>query len=257
VDVGPNVKDNTDDIKYIYNNALTNLQNQISTTVRNELNASEVLTGFNSQMTGFQTKLSDLGTKETRDVTTLQGQINTNYTTLDNKYSQLVTNLANNQSGLQSQITTLSTAQQANNGVKTTNSNTWSNEQIFTNSLTVRGGLTTITRDMIIGSNPDRLLTINSTPTFNGGLIVASGLVSFPSRSIDASSIANLPTGLSVSSANTWTNLQTFNSGISTNTITNSGSLTVSGDATIGTSSANTLTINSSPILQLPYSIKV
>ena len=115
VDVGPNVKDNTDDIKYIYNNALTNLQNQISTTVRNELNASEVLTGFNSQMTRFQTNLSDLGTKEARDVTTLQGQITSNYTTLDNKYSQLVTNLSNNQLGLQTQIATLSTTQENSN----------------------------------------------------------------------------------------------------------------------------------------------
>ena len=75
VNVGPTIHDNVDDIKYIYNNALTNLQNQISTTVRNELNASEVLTGFNSQMTRFQTNLSDLGTKEARDVTTLQDKL--------------------------------------------------------------------------------------------------------------------------------------------------------------------------------------
>ena len=42
VNVEPNIIDNTLDIKYIYNNFLTSLQNQITTTVRNALNSSEV-----------------------------------------------------------------------------------------------------------------------------------------------------------------------------------------------------------------------
>ncbi len=180
VNVGPNVKDNTDDIKYIYNNALTNLQNKISTTVRNELNASEVLTGFNSQMTGFQIKLSDLGTKEARDVTTLQGQITSNYTTLDNKYSQSVTNLSNNQLGLQTQIATLSTTLE-NSNISTNNAYTWKETQIFGNGITVNGAITNITRDMTIGSKGlNRILTVYSVPTFNNGLYVTSGEFDFP-----------------------------------------------------------------------------
>jgi len=70
---------------------------------------------------------------------------------------------------------------------------------------------------MTIGANSNRLLTVNASPTFNAGLTVASGAVSFPANSINASSIANLPTGISLSNANTWTQLQTFNNGINVN----------------------------------------
>ena len=115
--------------------------------------------------------------------------------------------------------------------------------------MSISGGSATITRDMIIGSTAQNTLTINSTPTLNNGLNVSSGSVSFPSKSIDASCIVNLPLGIQLTNANTWTKLQTFNDGILTNGETNSGSLTVSGDATLGTSSANSLTINSSPII--------
>jgi len=111
VNVEPNIVDNTLDIEYIYTNVLSSLQNQITTTVRNALNASEVITTINSTLSNFQTNLSNLTTKEASDVSGLQGQITSNYTTIDNKYSQLVTNLSANQAGLQSQITTLSTAQ--------------------------------------------------------------------------------------------------------------------------------------------------
>ena len=44
VDVEPNVVDNTLDIKYIYDNVLSSLQNQITSTVSNALNASEIIT---------------------------------------------------------------------------------------------------------------------------------------------------------------------------------------------------------------------
>ena len=81
VDVEPNVVDNTTDIKYIYDNVLTSLQNQISATVQNALNGSEVIKGFNSSLTGFQTSLSSLTTKEASDISSLQAQINTNYPT--------------------------------------------------------------------------------------------------------------------------------------------------------------------------------
>ena len=85
VNVEPNIQDNTADIKYIYNNALTTLQNEISATVQNALNASQALTGFNSQMTGFQTNLSNQIAKEANDVSNLQSQINSNYTTAVNQ----------------------------------------------------------------------------------------------------------------------------------------------------------------------------
>jgi prophage DNA circulation protein len=92
--VEPKIKDNSADITYIYNNALTSLQGQILSTVSNAFNASEVIIAINNTLTTFQTNLSSLTTKEASDVSSLQGQINSNYTTIDNKYSQLVTNLA-------------------------------------------------------------------------------------------------------------------------------------------------------------------
>ena len=64
VDVETDVVDNTTDIKYVYDNVLTSLQNQITATVQNALNGSEVIKGFNSSLSGFQTSLSSLTTKE-------------------------------------------------------------------------------------------------------------------------------------------------------------------------------------------------
>ena len=65
----PDITNNTVDIRYIYiyNNVLTSLQNQIATTVRNALNASEVITTINSTLSNFQTNLSNLTTKEASD----------------------------------------------------------------------------------------------------------------------------------------------------------------------------------------------
>jgi acetyltransferase-like isoleucine patch superfamily enzyme len=248
VNVEPNIIDNTLDIKYIYNNVLTSLQNQITTTVRNALNSSEVITTINNTLTNFQTSLSNQVAKEASDVSTLQRTINTNYTTIDNKYSQLVTNLANNQTGLQTQITTLAT-QQANSTIGLDNANTWTKTQTFSGGLSVTNGPTTISRDMTIGANSNRLLTVNATPTFNSGLTVASGSVSFPSKSIDASCINNFPTGVSLLNANTWSEIQTFSKGISTNGVINSGLLTVAGDTLLGTSSADSLSINATALI--------
>ena len=75
IDVESNVRDNTTDIKYIYNNVSTSLQNQISATVRNALNASEVITSFNNSLTNFQTLLGNQISKEANDISNLQGQI--------------------------------------------------------------------------------------------------------------------------------------------------------------------------------------
>ena len=47
-DVEPKIKDNSADITYIYNNVSTSLQNQISATVSNAFNASEVITTINN-----------------------------------------------------------------------------------------------------------------------------------------------------------------------------------------------------------------
>jgi len=248
VNVEPDVINNTVDIKYIYNNVLTSLQNQMTTTVRNALNASEVITTINSTLNSFQTNLTNQITKEASDVSNLQGQINSNYTTLDTKYNQKVDTLTTKQTDLQSQITTLSNTQ-ANSNINTNNAYTWKGAQTFTGGVSITGGLTTITRDMTIGSNSERTLTVNSSPTFNSGLTVASGSVSFPAKSIDASCIANIPTGISVSNAYTWKEIQTFQKGISTNGETNTGSITVSGDTTLGTSDANSLTINATPVI--------
>ena len=115
-DVEPKIKDNTVDITYIYNNVTPSLQNQISTSVQNAFNASEVITIINSTLSSFQTSLSNLTTKEANDVSNLQGQIDSNYTTLDNKYNQKVASLTSKQTDLQSQITTLS-SQQSNTTV--------------------------------------------------------------------------------------------------------------------------------------------
>ena len=52
-DVEPKIKDNTADITYIYNNVSTSLQNQISATVSNAFNASEVITTINSTLSSF------------------------------------------------------------------------------------------------------------------------------------------------------------------------------------------------------------
>ena len=151
IDVESNVRDNTTDIKYIYNNVSTSLQNQISATVRNALNASEVITSFNNSLTNFQTLLGNQISKEANDISNLQGQITSNYNTLDNKYDQKVTTLTNKQSDLQSQINTIST--QANSSISLDNANTWTKTQTLTNGISITGGATTITRDMTIGSN--------------------------------------------------------------------------------------------------------
>ncbi len=116
--VEPKIKDNSADITYIYNRALTSLQGQISTTVANAFNASEVIIAINNTLTTFQTNLSSLTTKEASDVSSLQGQITSNYTTLDDKYKQKVnsltskqTELTTKQTDLESRITTLSSQQ--------------------------------------------------------------------------------------------------------------------------------------------------
>ena len=51
-DVEPNIIDNSEDITYIYTNVSTSLQNQISATVQNALNGSEVIVGFNTSYCG-------------------------------------------------------------------------------------------------------------------------------------------------------------------------------------------------------------
>ncbi len=108
-DVEPMITDNSADITYIYNNVSTSLQNQISATVSNAFNASEVIATINSTLSSFQTGLSNLTSKEASDVSNLQGQIDSNYTTLDNKYDQKVNALTTKQTNLQSQITALAT----------------------------------------------------------------------------------------------------------------------------------------------------
>jgi len=136
-DVEPKIIDNSKDITYIYTNVSTSLQNQISATVQNALNASEIITTFNSTLSNFQTGLSNLTTKEANDVSNLQGQIDSNYTTLDNKYDQKVNALTTKQTNLQSQITALAT-QQTNSTQGLSDANTWSAIQTFTNELTVQ-----------------------------------------------------------------------------------------------------------------------
>ena len=245
-DVEPKIKDNAVDITYIYNNVTPSLQSQISTSVQNMFNASEVITTFNSTLSSFQISLSNLTTKEANDVSNLQGQIDSNYTTLDNKYNQKVNSLTSKQTDLQTQLSDLDT-KFSNTTIGVTNANTWTALQTLSNGLTVDGGFIALLRDTTIGSTSANTLTIKASPTFKSGLTVESGSVSFPSRSIDASCINNLPTGISLSNANTWTRPQTFNEGITTNGITNSGSLNVSGDITVGTTSTNSFTINATP----------
>ena len=72
VDVEPKILDNTVDIKYIYDNVLTSLQSQISATVRNALNASEVISSINSTLNTFQTNLTNQINKEASDKNNLQ-----------------------------------------------------------------------------------------------------------------------------------------------------------------------------------------
>ena len=200
-DVEPKIKDNTVDITYIYNNVTPSLQNQISTSVQNMFNASEVITTINSTLSSFQTSLSNLTTKEANDVSNLQGQIDSNYTTLDNKYNQKVSSLTSKQTDLQSQITTLS-SQQSNTTLGLSNANTWSAIQTFTNGLSVTtAGVISLLRNTTIGSTSAHTLTINASPTLKSGLTVESGSVNFPSRSIDASCIVNLPLGIQLTNA--------------------------------------------------------
>ncbi len=222
VDVEPNVVDNTLDIKYIYDNVLSSLQNQITSTVSNALNASEIITTINDSLTNFQTALSTQETKQASDITLVSGQITTECKTLDSKYDALVTGLTTKQTNLENQITTLSSTQQ--NLFSPSNSNTFSAPQTFTNGLTVQtGGTISLLRNTTIGSHSANTLTINASPEFKSGLVVSSGTVSFPSNSISVSSISSLPAGISLSVQNTWSALQAFNSGISANGITTVG----------------------------------
>jgi hypothetical protein len=246
VDVEPNVVDNTLDIKYIYDNVLSSLQNQITATVSNALNASEIITTINDSLTNFQTTLSTQETKQASDITLVSGQITTEFDTLDSKYDALVTSLTTKQTNLENQITTLSSTQQ--NLFSPSNSNTFSAPQTFANGLTVQtGGTISLLRNTTIGSTSANTLTINASPEFKSGLVVSSGTVSFPSNSISASSISNLPAGISLSVQNTWSALQAFNSGISSNGITTVGAFNHYGSATLGDSTSHSLTIKASP----------
>ena len=246
-DVEPKIIDNSKDITYIYTNVSTSLQNQISATVQNALNASEIITTFNSTLSNFQTGLSNLTTKEANDVSNLQGQIDSNYTTLDNKYDQKVNALTTKQTNLQSQITALAT-QQTNSTLGLSDANTWTAIQTFTNGLTVQtAGVISLLRNTTIGSTSTQTLTINASPTLKSGLVVESGSVSFPSKSIDASCINNLPLGVQLSNANRWSKLQTFDDGLIAYNINTTGSLHISGDTTLGTSDNNFITINAKP----------
>ena len=246
-DVEPKIKDNSADITYIYNNVSTSLQNQISATVSNAFNASEVIATINSTLSSFQTGLSNLTSKEASDVSNLQGQIDSNYTTLDNKYDQKVNTLTTKQTNLQSQITALAT-QQTNSTLGLSDANTWSAIQTFTNGLTVQtAGVISLLRNTTIGSTSAQTLTINASPTLKSGLVVESGSVSFPSKSIDASCINNLPLGIQLSNANRWSKLQTFDDGLIAYNINTTGSLHISGDTTLGTSDNNFITINAKP----------
>ena len=251
-DVEPKIKDNSADITYIYNRALTSLQSQILTTVSNAFNASEVIIAINNTLTTFQTNLSSLTTKEASDVSSLQGQINSNYTTLDDKYKVKVnsltskqTELTTKQTDLESRITTLSN-QQTNNSASTSSANTWYNVNVFRNGLIVTGGETRVDRDMTIGDDTFRFLTVNSMAVFHGGLRVQSGTVYFPPDSINASCIKNLSTNLYLTEANEWTQLQTFTKGITVS----SGNVSIVRDTTIGANSNRLLTVNSSAIFK-------
>jgi hypothetical protein len=198
-DVEPKIKDNSADITYIYNRALTSLQSQIYATVQNAFNASEVITSFNTSLTAFQTNLSNLVAKEASDVSTLQGTISTNYTTLDDKFSQKTSNINNKitdlttkQTDLQTQITTLSTQQSTNSTVRLNTANFWTMNNVFANGLTVAGGETIVNRNMTIGDAGFRFLTVRSMAVFTGDLRVESDNVYFPVASIDATCIKNL-----------------------------------------------------------------
>ena len=246
VDVEPNVVDNTLDIKYIYDNVLSSLQNQITSTVSNALNASEIITTINDSLTNFQDALSTQETKQASDITLVSGQITTKCNTLDSKYDALVTGLTTKQTNLENQITTLSSTQQ--NLFSPSNSNTFSAPQTFTNGLTVQtGGTISLLRDTTIGTTSANRLTINASPEFKSGLVVSSGTVSFPSNSISVSSISNLPAGISLSVQNTWSALQAFNSGISSNGITSVGAFKHYGSAQLGDAASHTLTIKGTP----------
>jgi hypothetical protein len=158
----------------------------------------------------------------------------------------LVTGLTTKQTNLENQITTLSSTQQ--NLFSPSNSNTFSALQTFTNGLTVQtGGTISLLRDTTIGTTSANKLTINASPEFKNGLTVSFGTVSFPSGSISASSISNLPAGISLSVQNTWSALQAFNSGISSNGITTVGAFNHYGSATLGDSANHSLTIKASP----------
>ena len=100
VDVEPNVVDNTSDIKYIYDNVLSSLQNQITATVANALNASEVITTINDTLTTFQTNLTSQVNKEASDINTVTELVTTKCNTVDSKYEALVNNLNTKQTAL-------------------------------------------------------------------------------------------------------------------------------------------------------------
>ena len=245
-DVEPKIKDNTLDITYIFNSISPSLQNQISTTVANAFNASEVIASINTSLANFQTSLSTQETKQTSDINSVTGQITTKFDTLDTKYDGLVTGLTTKQTNLESQITTISNTQQ--NLFSPSNANTFSATQTFTNGLTVQtGGTISLLRNTTIGSTSANTLTINAVPEFNNGLTVRSGTVSFPTGSITASSISNLPAGISLSNENTWTAKQNFNSSMTANGMTTKGTFTHNGSATLGESNNQSLTVKASP----------
>ena len=245
VDVEPNVVDNTSDIKYIYDNVLTSLQNQITSTVSNALNASEVITTINNTLTTFQTNLTTQVNKEASDISTVTELITTKCNTVDSKYEALVNNLTTKQTALQADITTLSN-QQSESNIKVSDSNTWSAIQTFTNGLSVTtAGVISLLRNTTIGSTSANTLTVNASSDFKNGLTVSSGTVSFPTSSINANSIYNLPAGIQLNAQNTWTQTQIFNNSISCNGGTFVGLLNIFGNTSIGTSSTNSLTINS------------
>jgi hypothetical protein len=95
--------------------------------------------------------------------------------------------------------------------------NTWTALQTFSGGISTTSetdsGALTVQGNTTLGTNSANTLTVNSTPTFNNGLTVSSGTVSFPASSIPSSCISG-GGGASLSTANTWTAKQTFNSGI-------------------------------------------
>ena len=70
-----------------------------------------------------------------------------------------------------------------------------------------------VKKNTTLGTDSTSALIVNATPTFANGLTVSAGTVSFPAASIPSTCISG-GSGVSLSTANTWTAKQTLNAGI-------------------------------------------